>query len=239
MAWMGIAVTGIAVFLTRSGRVEHESGLTAILSGLGFGVLAIALALLAFMRIWMEGRRGLGSAVGGLLLAVLLLALPAYVVAARSVTAQPRDVSTDPVNPPAFSRSPAAVSARGGWIGGPLPPVEPVAFRRTYPELSSILLDMALDDAVAIARRAASATGLMLIDFEEPDMGRASARLEARTHSLLLRLPVEVTIRVTPVGEGAQIDARAAAPAGNHDLGGNVAVLKDYLEEVQILAAAR
>jgi hypothetical protein len=239
MAWMGIAVTGIAVFLTRSGRIEHEPGLTAILSGLAFGILAVILALAAFARIWMEGKRGLGSAIGGFLLAVLLLALPAYIIAIQSVTAQPRDISTDLVNPPEFSRSPVALSARSGWLGGPLPVNERTSFRRAHPGLSPVVLDMALEDAVAIARRAASARGLAIIEVEDPDEGRMSTRIEARTRSLLLRLPVEVTIRVMPVGEAARIDARAAAPVGNYDLGGNVAVLREYLDEVAFLANAR
>jgi hypothetical protein len=239
MAWMGIAVTGIAVFLTRSGRIEHEPGLTAILSGIAFGVLAMILALAAFTRIWMEGKRGLGSAIGGFVLAILLLALPAYIMAIQGVTAQPRDISTDPTNPPEFSRSPVALSARSGWIGGQLPIHERTSFRRAHPGLSPVVLDMAHEDAVAIARRAAAATDLTIIETEVPDEGRTSTRIEARTHSLMLRLPVEVTIRVMPVGEAARIDARAAAPVGNYDLGGNVAVLRAYLDEVAFLANAR
>lgn len=240
MAWMGIAVTGIAVHLMRSGQIEHEPGLTAILSGLAFGILAVALALAAFVRIWMEGRRGLGSAVGGLLLAIMLLALPAYIVAIQSVMAQPRDISTDITNPPEFSRSPAALAARSGWIGGSLPSSERASFRRAHPGLSPAVLDMALEDAIAIARRAASERGLTIIEVEgSADELAGEARIEARTHSLVLRLPVEITIRVRSDGEVARIDARTAAPVGNYDIGGNVAVLRAYLEEVAFLADTR
>jgi len=44
---------------------------------------------------------------------------------------------------------------------------------------------------------------------------------------------------VSPAGDGARIDARAASPLGNHDLGGNVAELRAYLEEVDFLAEMR
>lgn len=239
MAWMGIAVTGIAVFLTRSGRIDHEPGLTAILGGLAFGITAVGLALAAFIRIWMEGRRGLGSAVGGFLLALILLALPSYIVAIQSVTAQPRDISTDISNPPEFSRSPAALAARSGWIGGVLPLSERTSFRRAHPGVSPVTLDMTMEDAVAIARLAASARGLTVIENKNPDEGPEGARIEARTQSLVLRLPVEVTIRIMPDGDGARIDARTAAPRGNFDLGGNVAVLRAYLDEVAFLADPR
>jgi hypothetical protein len=236
---MGIAVTGIAVFLTRSGRIDHEPGLTAILSGLAFGILAVGLALTAFIRIWMEGRRGLGSAVGGFLLASILLALPSYIVAIQSVTAQPRDISTDISNPPEFSRSPAALAARSGWTGGVLPRSERTSFRRAHPGVSPAILDMTMEDAVAIARLAAKARGLTVIENKNPDEGPEGARIEARTQSLVLRLPVEVTSRIRPDGDGARIDARTAAPRGNFDLGGNVAVLRAYLDEVAFLADPR
>jgi hypothetical protein len=239
MAWMGIAVTVIAVLLTRGGRIEFEAGLTAIVSGLAFGVLALILALAAFARIWMEGRRGLGSAIAGFVLAILLLVFPAYLLGLQIMTPQPRDIATDLSNPPQFSRSPAALAARSGWIGGPLPATERTTFRRAHPGLAAVVLDLPVEDAFAIARRAAIARGLTIIEADAPTEGRTSGSIEARTRTWVLRLPVEITIRVMPLGEGARIDARAAAPAGNHDIGGNVSELRAYLEEVDFLADMR
>jgi hypothetical protein len=239
MAWMGIAVTLIAVLLTRGGRIEQEAGLTAILSGLGFGVVALILALAAFARIWMEGRRGLGSAVGGFVLAILLLAFPAYLLGLGIMTPQPRDIATDPADPPRFSRSPAALAARSGWSGGALPATERTSFRRAHPGLAPVVLDLPLEDAFTLARRAAVARGLAIIEAEAPSETRAGGSIEARTRTWVLQLPVEITIRVMPLGEGARIDARAAAPAGNHDIGANVAELRAYLEEVDFLADMR
>jgi hypothetical protein len=236
MAWMGIAVTAIAVLLTRGGSIEQEAGLTAILSGLAFGVLAVILALAAFARIWMEGRRGFGSAVGGFLLGVLLLAFPAYLLGLEITTPQPRDIATDLANPPGFSRSPAVLAARSGWTGGALPATEPTRFRRAHPGLSPVVLDLPVEDAFALARRAADARGLTIIEAQTPSEAGSVGSIEARTQTWVLRLPVEITIRVMPLGEGARIDARAASPAGNHDIGGNVSELRAYLEEVDFLA---
>jgi hypothetical protein len=235
LAWMGIAVTLIAVFLTRSGRIEHEAGLVAITSGLAFGALALLLALAAFVRIWHEGRRGLGSALGGFVLAILLLAFPAYLGAREVHTPQARDVSTDLDDPPQFSRSPTAIVARSGWIGGAFSPRERTAFRRAYPGLSPVILDLPLEDAHALALLAAQERGLSVIEWAPPGDDGAASRIEARTLTWVLRLPVEVTIRVAPFGDGARIDARAASPAGNHDIGGNLAVLRGYLAEVAFL----
>lgn len=233
--WMALAVTGIAALLVRAGRIEADAGLAAILAGAGFAAVAVALALAAFQRIWSEGRRGLGAAVGGLALGLLVLAPPAAVVAIRQIAPQPLDVATDASKAPLFSTSPAALAARGGWSG---PAGAPADGGTATPPL---LLDLPFAEVVAIAERAAAARGLTVI--ERPDAAadgeEGPARLDARGRTLVLRLPVELTVRITPVGERARIDARAAAPLGNHDLGGNLAVLRAYLGEIEFLAELR
>ncbi len=210
-AWMGIAVTVIALFLTRGGRVEQEAGLAAILAGLGFGALALLLALLAFARIWTEGRRGLGSAVGGFVLAVLLLALPAYLAASAFLAPQVRDIGTESASP------------------------------GLHPGVAPLYLDIPPAEAFEIALQAADARGLAIVSTSPPAAGPESfvGRIEARTQTLIMRLPIAVSIRVTPVGDGVRIDIRAVASQGNHDLGGNLSVARNYLEEVDFLVGLR
>ena len=58
LAWFGLAVTLVAVALLRFGSVELTPGLVALGAGLSFALTAAVLALLAFIRIWTEGRRG-------------------------------------------------------------------------------------------------------------------------------------------------------------------------------------
>ncbi|TVR10136.1 MAG: DUF1499 domain-containing protein [Salinarimonadaceae bacterium] len=231
--WMALAVTGIAALLVRADRIEAEAGLAAIVAGIGFAGIAVALALAAFVRIWSEGRRGLGRAFAGLALGLIVLGPPTFLAASRQIEPQPLDVATDATRALSFSTSPATVEARGGWTGPPAPPSE------GGPGAAPLLLDLSFRNVVAIAQRAASARGLSVI--ERPEIVRSdeemTARLEARGRTLVLRLPVELTVRITSVGERTRIDARAAAPLGNHDLGGNVDVLRAYLEEIEFLAS--
>src|SRR3954447_21275447 len=78
IAWFAIVVTILSVLLIRFGRIDYESGFIALGLGLGLGFVSILLSLFAFIRIWQEGRRGLGSAIKGIVLAVILLAYPAW-----------------------------------------------------------------------------------------------------------------------------------------------------------------
>lgn len=235
MGWMALGVAGIAAILVRSGRIDAGAGAAAILSGAGFASLAVLLALAAFARIWSEGRKGLAAALTGFALGAAILAPPAAILAIRHLAPQPLDVATDAQDPPAFSTAPGAVAARGGWTG-------PTGAPADGAEIGAppLLLDLPFPDVVAIARRAAAAQGLRVI--EEPTATAETdepATIEASGRTLVLRLPLELTIRVTPIGERAKVDARAAAPRGNHDLSGNVALLRAYLDEVAFIAELR
>jgi hypothetical protein len=122
LAAFSLAVTLMSAGLLRFGWVDPASGLVALATGLGVAGLAILSSLAAFVMIWREGRRGLGGAVRGLLLAALILAWPAY-HAVHALTLPPlTDISTDIDNPPSFSRSRAALEARDGRMPRICPP---------------------------------------------------------------------------------------------------------------------
>src|SRR3954453_16445004 len=78
VAWLSLAVTAVAIVFMRLQIVDIFPGFASLGAGLGLAVVALVLALLAFVRIWMEGRRGLGPAVKGLLLALVILAGPGF-----------------------------------------------------------------------------------------------------------------------------------------------------------------
>ena len=59
--------------------------------------------------------------------------------------------------------------------------------------------------------------------------------LEASGETPILRLPLRLAVRITPVGDRVRIDARATAPQGNYDIGANSALLRAYLAEIVFL----
>ena len=74
-AWFALAVTAVAVAFMRFQLVDILPGFVSLAAALGVAVAAVLLAFAAFVRIWMEGRRGVGEAVKGLVLALVILGL--------------------------------------------------------------------------------------------------------------------------------------------------------------------
>jgi len=167
MALMALAVTSIALLLTRSRQIELDAGMVAILGGLGFAVLALILALMAFARIWSEGRRGLGASLTGFVLASMLLALPAYLGDLRLYAPQPRDLTTDQVSPPPFRQLTDALPQRGGVLDRLIPQAPMTQRWRARAQVPPLFLDIPIIQAHDLARRAAVSRGLRIA--EPPD----------------------------------------------------------------------
>ena len=238
VAWFALAVTLIAVGLIRFQYVELLPGVVALAAGLFLALEAAGLSLLAFFRIWREGRRGVGKAVRGLMLALVILGYPGY-YALRAITRPPlTDVSTDIEDPPVFSRSRAALEARGGRIPPDVPPEVRRLQRQAYPQIAPLTLDLPPDQVYELVRRAAQNRGWQVIESARPGGRVGLGRLDAVDRTFLLRLPDDVTVRIRPRADGARIDVRSASRIGQHDLGQNSPRIQAFLEEVANLAIA-
>ncbi len=238
VASFALVVTVMAVLLIRFGRVDYTAGFVVLGTGLSLALLAIVLSAMAFIRIWQEGRRGLGSAIRGALIAVLILAYPSW-FAVKAVTLPPiTDVSTDTENPPAFSRSRAALEARGGRVPPNATPEQRELQREAYVQIAPITLDLPPEEAFEIVRKAAQNRGWQIIEAVKPGGRVGNGHLEAVDRTFLLRLPDDVTVRLRPRVDGTRIDIRSASRFGRHDLGTNAQRIRRFLEEVSNLAIA-
>ncbi len=274
---MSLASTALALYLTRGRHVDLDAGIAAILAGLALAFIAFVLSLAAFSRIWHLGRRGFGSAATGFVLAVMILALPVFVAGLRLYAPQPRDISTDPENPPVFAAPADALPLRPGLLDRLVPEAPMTQTWRARAMVRPLYLDAPPQEAEALARRAARALDLHLADERGPPPVEAEAAeaalsrlpgdppplpplrpdfasdpqpliildgidddtrpimLEASGETPILRLPLRLSVRITPVGDRVRIDARATAPLGNYDIGANSALLRAYLAEIAFL----
>jgi uncharacterized protein (DUF1499 family) len=201
-------------------------------------MLAVVLAVLAFIRIWQEGRRGLSSAVKGMLIATAVLAYPAW-FSGKAVTLPPiNDVTTDTDNPPQFSRSRAVLEARGGRVPPDQPREVREAQREAYAQVAPLTLDVPPDEAFELVQKAALNRGWQIIEATRPGGRVGLGRVEAVDRTLLLRLPDDITVRIRPRADGTRIDVRSASRIGTHDLGQNAARIRAFLDELSNLAIA-
>lgn len=238
LAWFALAVLGLAILVFRMGEPGLE-GLAPVAAAYVVVLLALLLALLAFMRIWQSGHRGVGMASGAFLLCLLMLAPAAYVGFRLATRPALADISTDIDDPPGFSRSRVALDARAGRVPPDVAPDRRRLQRQAYPKAVPIVLEVPAETAFDIARRAALARGWQVLESSRPGGRSGAGRIEAVARSRILRTAEDITIRVRPRADGSRIDIRSASRIGPHDLGVNAARIAAFAEEVELLVETR
>ena len=238
LAWFSCAVLLLSLLLVRL-REPSIEGLAPVAGAYVLVLAALGLAILAFIRIWHSGHRGVGMAAGAMALSLLLL-VPAGYVGLRLVTKPAlADVSTDIDDPPAFSRSQVALTARAGRVPPDVPPERRRLQRQAYPKAVPILLELPADAAFDLARRAAHGLGWQVLETARPGGRSGAGRVEAIARDRILRFSEDITIRVRPRVDGSRIDIRSASRLGSHDLGVNAARVAAFTDEIDLLMDTR
>lgn len=232
MAWFAVFVSLLSIWLTRSGRVDIGTGGVLLLASIVVTLVACLLALAGFVSVWRHGRRGARLAVVAFALSLMILAGPAYVVLSGLGLPILNDVTTDIDNPPAFSRSAAALSVRNGHLPPDPSPQSRQAQREAYPQLGPLVLDIPARDAFELVRRTLQARGYRIIEGTAPGGRSGLGRIDAVDYSLVLRFPDDITIRVRPLADGARIDFRSASRYGRADFGVNAKRIASLIDEL-------
>ncbi|AYO85182.1 DUF1499 domain-containing protein [Methylobacterium brachiatum] len=238
LAVFAIIATGLALIVVRDPRADTDAALVALAAGLCVALVAAVAAVFAFVHVWREGARGLGAALAGLLLALLLLGYPAYLGLRGLRLPALSDITTDIDNPPAFSRSRAAFAARGGRYPPDPGPAIRERQRGAYPQIAPLTLDIGADEAFELARKAALNRHWQIVEAIRPGGRTGNGRIEAVARGLILNLPDDVTVRIRPRADGARIDVRSASRIGGRDFGSNADRIRAYLDDVANLALA-
>ena len=234
-AWSGrialfaLAVTALSIVIVRSGLLEIEPALATFAAALIFAALAVLLSFLGFVVIWRQGRSGLGSAILGLLLGLLLLAYPGYLGYRASKLPAIHDITTDPDNPPRFDVL-ARLRPRGrnDYPGGAVAQAQRSAYPDIAPLQESVPPKLVYDTALALVTK----RKWHVVDARPPAAGRREAVIEAVARTPIMGFRDDVVIRVSTVGAGARVDMRSASRYGLHDFGANAARIRSLLEDI-------
>jgi len=239
LAVFALAVAGMAAALSRAGAVEPAGALAVLGASLVLACLAGLLSATAAVVIWRTGRRGAGIAFVGLLLALALVAYPAYLSWRAISLPTINDVSTDLETPPSFLRSARALEARGGRTPPEASAETREEQRRAYPNIQPILVDMEANEAYQLALEAAKARGWRIVDAIAPSVREGVGHIDASEKSLFLGFVDDIAIRIKPLANQTRIDIRSAARVGRHDFGVNAQRIEKFAAEVQELAQAK
>ena len=234
-----LALTPIAILMTRSRMVDATASLAVFGAALGFVCFAVLFSLAGAVVIWRTGRRGAGTVVGTLFLALLLLAFPAYLAIEATRLPPINDVSTDLIDPPEFARSARARAERRGLEHGLLSEASREAQRISYPVVQPILIDVEADEAWTLVQKAVAARGWRVIEQSRPGGRSGIGRIEAVDRTLIMGFSDDVTIRVRPLAGQTRIDVRSASRIGRHDFGANARRIQNFARDLQVQLDAR
>lgn len=259
MAWFSFPVLLSGVFLVRKGGDDLTPGLAVISAAVLLALLALQFSLIAFIQIWSKGRRGLRFAISAFIMCIVVLAMPIAFGARLLVMPYYADLSTDLVNPPTFSSSTAALTARNGLVPHQkssnifqglideelkrrIPAVQqfieslPVSAakvqqiqRQWHPDLETLNVDMSPAEAFARAKTAAQQEGWTIIDSVPPGGRFGIGHLDAVKYSRILKLPIDITVRLRPHADGTAIDVRFIPRYKIFDVGGGPRHIERYL----------
>lgn len=284
-ALFSVPVFLAGVVLTRRGGGDLAAGLAVIGSATAIALIALVLGILALAQIWREGRKGLRSAIQALLIAGLVLALPAFFSARLLFEPYLADLSTDPTRPPAFSFSSTALAARSGiapsaasdnipvsllaaaglspdnprgqaiteeaefvaWLNRlardlPLPITDPAKLRsmqrRAYPEFTSLRTDLRDEEAFNRAVKAAEDQGWTIVDRTPPGGRFGLGHIDAVHQTGVLRLPIDITVRLRTHTHGTIIDVRSIPRYRLLDFGTGPGGIIGFMESISPAPAA-
>jgi uncharacterized protein (DUF1499 family) len=229
IGWFALAVAVLSIIIVRSGLLEIVPALATFAAALVFAALAILLAFAGFVVIWRQGLGGLGRALLGLLLGLLLLSYPTFLGIRAMRLPEIADVTTDTSNPPRFDVL-ARLRPRGrsDYPG----PSAAALQRAAYPDVAPLELDVPTKTAYDAALALITKRKWNVVDSRSPSLARRDGVIEAVARTPIMGFRDDVVIRITPLGQGTRIDMRSASRFGNHDLGANASRVRSLLEDL-------
>jgi hypothetical protein len=226
-----IAAVATAV-LHRLHLLPTPVAMTLAMTVLAGALLALVMAAIAGLDIWVTGRQGAARVLCGAVVALVLLAIPAGAWIVSLGWPQIDDVSTDLVEPPDFTeakdeRTPDANSVE--YPGDRFAAIQRVG----YPDLKSLVLPRSADDAYEIVLQALAKLKYKTTLELPPESDESSPGfIEFSDHSLVLGLADDVVIRVLSEDQSARVDVRSASRYGTVDFGRNAERVRAILKEV-------
>ena len=232
MAAFAFVASFLAVIIVRSGLLEIRPALATFAGALAIAVMAIVLALAAFVVIWTEGLAGIGAALTATAVSLVLLAYPAYFGLKAYRLPWIYDITTDPIDPPRYEAL-ARLRVRDA---------NPITYaglyaaeqqRAAYPDVGPLGTNATVQAAYDAALAVANKRRWRIVDARTPQPGRREGRIEAVARTPIMGFRDDVVIRVRAESDGARIDARSSSRYGSFDFGTNAARVRSLMNDIE------
>ena len=146
------------------------------------------------------------------------------------------DITTDPIDPPRFD---ALARLRTGE--GTNPAVYAGLYsaeqqRMAYPDIETLELETTVQRAYEMTLKLVTRRKWLIIDERAPQLPRRIGHIEAVARTPIMGFREDVSIRVTPDGDGSRVDIRSASRYFESDLGSNAARVSKLIDDITAAA---
>jgi len=231
VALFSIPVVLLSIIIVRSGFLEIVPALATFGGALFLAVVAVLLALAAFVVIWREGVQGLGHAVTAVMISFVILAYPTFLGIRGYRLPAINDITTDPIDPPRFE----AIARLRSRDSNPITYAGLRAAelqRSAWPDIETLNVSASPQEAYDAAFAVMTRRKWRIVDQRAPVIGRREGHIEAVARTPIMGFRDDVVVRVRQSEDGARIDARSASRYGLRDFGTNASRLRALLEDI-------
>ena len=231
MALFSLAAVVLAIIILRSGLLEIWPALATFAGALALAVVALLLALAAFVVIWREGLEGMGYALTAIGIGVAMLAYPTYLVAKSYKLPRLYDITTDPLDPPRYEAL-ARIRPRDAnpIIYAGLSAAE--LQRAAYPDIETLEADVSVQASYDAALAVITKRRWRIVEQRPPQPPRREGRIEAVARTPIMGFRDDVVVRLRADGDGSRVDVRSSSRYGAFDFGANAARVRALVEDI-------
>ena len=236
LAVFSVVAVLVSIMIVRFGFLEMKPALATFFGALACAGLSMLVGLAAFVAIWQNGSRGMSRILLAFLIDAVVLAYPAYLAAQYRKLPAIHDITTDPIDPPRFD---ALARLRTGE--GTNPAVYAGLYsaeqqRTAYPDIETVELDVPVQRAYEVTRELVTKRKWLVIDERAPQPSRRFGRIEAVARTPIMGFREDLSIRVTPDGDGSRVDIRSASRYFESDFGSNAAHISKLIDDINTAA---
>jgi hypothetical protein len=232
LAVFSVVAVLVSIIIVRFGFLEVKPALATFFAALACAVLSILVGLAAFIAIWQNGSRGMSRIVLALLIDAVVLAYPAYLGLQYRKLPPIHDITTDPIDPPRFEALARLRSGDGANTAVYAGLYSAEQQRLAYPDIETVELDVPVQRAYDVTLQLVSKRKWLAIDERAPQPPRRIGRIEAVARTPIMGFREDVSIRVTPDGEGSRVDIRSSSRYFESDLGSNAARITKLIDDI-------
>ena len=232
LAVFALVATVVSIIIVRFGFLDIKPAMATFFGALAVAGLSILVGLAGFGAIWQTGARGMSRIVLALAIDLAILAYPAYLAHQYRKLPAIHDITTDPIDPPRFE-----ALARLRSVDGANPAVYAGLYsaeqqRAFWPDIEPVDLDVPVQRAYEVASAIIAKRKWLVIDERPPQIPRRIGRIEAVARTPIMGFREDLSIRITPDGEGSRVDIRSSSRYFESDLGSNAARVSKLIDDI-------